>query len=259
MIIYKITNNVNGKIYIGMTTQSISVRFAQHISLSKNSDINTIISKAIRKYGRDNFTISEIDNAENIDDLKKKEAEHIIDCKTIAPNGYNIKKGGQVGGNGGANLGKTWSKEAKKRHSKTMIDRNIIPWNKDTKGVSCKNKTSFTTQSTSGEKNPFYGKTHSKESMDKISEANKKRYSTTESRIKHSIACGGKWFEVYKIVKSTGAKRNFKIIKNEYIGSWISQAECSKDLDIRRSSISLCLNNKIRYSNNYVFRYKKEI
>lgn len=48
--IYKITNNINGKIYIGQTKTSIERRFISHKSAARRG-INYILYKAIRKYG----------------------------------------------------------------------------------------------------------------------------------------------------------------------------------------------------------------
>lgn len=76
MIIYKITNKINNKVYIGLTTQTVETRWKQHIqtAFSENHpDSQTIFKKAIRKYGPDNFKIEVIDEANNLEDLKKLE------------------------------------------------------------------------------------------------------------------------------------------------------------------------------------------
>ena len=57
-IIYQLKNKINGKIYIGKTTQSVMTRFHKHCHASLK-DSNTLIHKAIRKYGKENF---EVDN-----------------------------------------------------------------------------------------------------------------------------------------------------------------------------------------------------
>ena len=67
MIIYKITNKINNKVYIGLTTQTVETRWKQHIqtAFSENHpDSQTIFKKAIRKYGPDNFKIEVIDAME---------------------------------------------------------------------------------------------------------------------------------------------------------------------------------------------------
>lgn len=54
-IIYKITNLINGKIYVGRTTQDIQVRFKQHCC-----DRLRVLPKAIKKHGKENFKIEQI-------------------------------------------------------------------------------------------------------------------------------------------------------------------------------------------------------
>lgn len=58
--IYKITNNINQKIYIGKTSQSIDKRFRSHINNARNH-INRYLYDAMNKYGYENFTIEEIE------------------------------------------------------------------------------------------------------------------------------------------------------------------------------------------------------
>lgn len=86
MFIYKITNKINGKVYIGQTIRSISVRFCKHCNNSKN----TVISSAIKKYGRDNFTVEEIDGANSQSELNYKEWLWIQKSNSLVPNGYNV-------------------------------------------------------------------------------------------------------------------------------------------------------------------------
>lgn len=76
MIIYKITNKINNKVYIGLTTQAIETRWKQHVQTAFNEghpDSQTVFKKAIRKYGPDNFKIEIIDEADNLEHLKQLE------------------------------------------------------------------------------------------------------------------------------------------------------------------------------------------
>lgn len=91
MIVYKLTNKLNGKCYIGQTIQTLENRLKQHISCG-----NTIISKALNKYGVDNFEITVIDNASNMKQLNSKEIFWIGFYKSLTKyNGYNVKLGGK--------------------------------------------------------------------------------------------------------------------------------------------------------------------
>ena len=71
--IYKITNLINGKIYIGQTIQSIKDRWYRHVGNSKwlsQHEVNMAIKRAIRKYGKENFKLELIENCkrENLND-----------------------------------------------------------------------------------------------------------------------------------------------------------------------------------------------
>ena len=55
--IYKIVNDINGKIYIGQTTRTIQERWKEHIKESLGTRANHPIYRAMRKYGNEHFQI----------------------------------------------------------------------------------------------------------------------------------------------------------------------------------------------------------
>ena len=55
MIIYKITNIINGKSYIGQTAYSLNERWLSHLSDMVKKKDNNYFHNAIRKYGWDNL------------------------------------------------------------------------------------------------------------------------------------------------------------------------------------------------------------
>ncbi|MGE7623609.1 GIY-YIG nuclease family protein [Viridibacillus sp. NPDC096237] len=89
MIIYKILNKLNGKVYIGQTNSTLEQRLSQHLSSKKS-----LVSKSIIKYGIDSFDISIIDEADNRDGINEKEKYWIKYYDSIAPKGYNLDAGG---------------------------------------------------------------------------------------------------------------------------------------------------------------------
>lgn len=94
--IYKITNKVNGKSYIGQTIQNIKERFYQHCATKCSQAIlNMVIHKAITKYGKSNFTIEVIEEVEsaNLNDRER----YWIRYYNSYNNGYNSTEGGQDG------------------------------------------------------------------------------------------------------------------------------------------------------------------
>lgn len=88
MIIYKITNLINGKFYVGKTTKTADERFKRHFYNHKTG--NTYLYKSMRKYGFNNFII-EILEETNI--LNEREIYWI---SKLSPE-YNMTKGGDGG------------------------------------------------------------------------------------------------------------------------------------------------------------------
>lgn len=89
MFIYKITNKINNKVYIGKTSRSILIRFKEHVRESKYG--NRPLHRAMRKYGIENFSVELLYEARNEDELNSKEIEFI---SQISDNNYNITMGG---------------------------------------------------------------------------------------------------------------------------------------------------------------------
>ena len=92
--IYLITNDVNSKVYVGQTIQTLNKRFNGHCCYSKSDrSANMYIKRAIHKYGRDKFHISLIEDCP-INLLNNRE-KYWIDFYDSYNNGYNLTKGGQ--------------------------------------------------------------------------------------------------------------------------------------------------------------------
>lgn len=89
--IYQITNNVNGKIYIGKTEYSIEERWAQHQRASiRESCKDRPLYRAMNKYGINNFSIICL---EETDSPEEREI-FWIEQKGSFKNGYNATLGG---------------------------------------------------------------------------------------------------------------------------------------------------------------------
>lgn len=96
--IYKITNTINGKSYIGQTCQKVEDRWNEHKrgKTSKNSPLK----RAIEKYGWDNFTKEVIETIETLEEALDREIYWIDYYKTCVlvhgkDSGYNLSRGGE--------------------------------------------------------------------------------------------------------------------------------------------------------------------
>lgn len=179
MIIYKITNNVNGKVYIGQTVRTLKERIGEHLRHN-----NLLVQKAIHKYGVDNFKFKVIDKAKNIDELNKKEMKWIGFYNCLVPFGYNQCIGGDN------TIGFHHREESKQAMSIKKSEMYL------------------------GENNPFFGKTHSEEQRLKWSKERKGRNldKAREASIKTiqrkvlNVETG----EIFNSVKEAALKYNLK-------------------------------------------------
>jgi group I intron endonuclease len=172
MIIYKATNTVNGKCYIGKTKNSLESRIKSHKIASTKKD--SLFYRAINKYGFDNFKWEVITKCDDINELNNLEKKYISENY----NGYNIAKGGD-GGDTISNhpnietiknnvskfhKGKILSKEHKEKISEAHKGK-TKNWAKDTaKKMSEKNK---------NKPSKLRGSELSEEHKEKISKTNK--------------------------------------------------------------------------------------
>lgn len=96
--IYKFTNKINNKAYIGQTRQKLKTRYRQHIRDSKKDTLPFHL--ALQKYGEEKFEFSVVEEIELdskkelIDTLNKLEVKYIKKYNSLCPNGYNVQKGG---------------------------------------------------------------------------------------------------------------------------------------------------------------------
>jgi len=158
--VYKITNIVNNKIYIGYTKNKIDVRLRGHFKKAKIYR-NHKFSNAILKYGQINFIIEPIFESFDKKEALEKEIFFIKEYDSIKK-GYNISTGGESGANGVT--GRKLSDSHKEKLRLANINKKV---SNETKELISKNHADV-----SGIKNPFFNKKHSNETKVKI--ANRK-------------------------------------------------------------------------------------
>ena len=119
--IYKITNKLNGKVYIGQSID-IDTRWRQHC----NAKDNFAIHNAIKKYGKENFKFEVLLECP-VDMLNVWERDMIALYDCISPKGYNLTEGGE---------GYQCSEETRLKMSESMKGRIS-----NRKGVPCSEET----------------------------------------------------------------------------------------------------------------------
>lgn len=125
MIIYKVTNKINLKCYIGKTIKTLAQRKAAHCYEAKHKRTNFVFHKAIIKYGIDNFKWETIKKCKSVKEMDLLEEKLINKLNSFWGNGhgYNMVKDGSSG-----MRGKKWSKvmrekRAKYKHSPEAIEK----------------------------------------------------------------------------------------------------------------------------------------
>jgi group I intron endonuclease len=198
--IYRIKNLVNSKCYYGSSKQ-IEKRFDRHIrGLKNNVHVNTILQRAWDKYGEDNFLFEVVEECD-INVLLETEQKYL----DLHPD-YNIG----LTSSGGDNLTKNPNKDkiikkmtesVKKRYDVMTDDEKIQKYSKpmennpNWKGgtsfkycecgvkISPTNNTCINCRDKSGVKNPFFGKQHSEETKNKLSEKRKGKKPTNMTQV----------------------------------------------------------------------------
>ena len=205
MIIYKTTNLVNGKIYIGQD------KYNNPMYLGSGK----ILHLAFQKYGIENFNKEILEECESVQELNERE-KHWISFynSTDRKIGYNIA----LGGNGGDTISKNPNNdEIRSRHSEWMIENNQTRGRKKTEDEIERRKESFVGKYR-GENNPNFGSKRIESSKDKMSEARKKWWNSLSDDEREKIGKkiskankgnpGNTWTDEQKKAHSEWMKQN---------------------------------------------------
>ena len=173
--VYKITNTINGKAYIGISVhEPTQGRIKEHLA----GRGNRIIARAVKKYGKDAFTY-EILEANVFDELLPDlEVAYIANYNTISPNGYNLTSGGDKH--------KRLSAETRLKISEKQKGR------PRTLSEAGRRKISELAKARTGDKNPCFGRKLSEGHRRKLQDSRKGKPLTESHRRKLSEAHKGK-------------------------------------------------------------------
>ena len=185
--IYLLVNLKNGRKYIGQTSQTVYYLFARYRKESKKYGDNRYITRAIKKYGMENFSFEILEYCDT-SSINEREMWHIGNINSKAPNGYNLSDGGET------ERGWKWTVESKQKLRDSLKNRDY-----------------------SGQNNPFFGGTHSKETSLKVAESNKRRVgikrkllsqkskdNISDGRMGKGVGERNKKSKTYKIISPSG-------------------------------------------------------
>ncbi|VWB06761.1 hypothetical protein BLA6863_00133 [Burkholderia lata] len=168
-IVYKVTNLIDGKIYVGQTVQTLWRRRRAHENVVAQS--TAYFHRALKKHGFENFLWEEVETCYSKEQLFAREIFWIEHFQCMAPAGYNSAEGGK----GGAYL-----ESHKQRIAEAMRNRIVSPQTRAKLSAIQRGKKLSEThidvlRSKIGEKNHFFGRAHSEETRKRIGEKSKGR------------------------------------------------------------------------------------
>jgi group I intron endonuclease len=254
--IYKITNIITKKCYIGETKKSNPyLRWNEHKRKIEQGIGCPALQDAVKKYGIDNFKFEVLIICFD-EDRYKIEMEYIKKFNSISPNGYNLT----IGGEGGGFYGKKHSQETINNISIKMkqkyIDNPELCNENSKRQKIIMNTPEVKLKIREGLKNSEkwknsikgnHNKVHTEETKEKIKSISKNYFNNTENIIKHRETMS----------KSLGFNIVQYDMKNNFINKFCSINEASRQTRISRSTIGKVLRQNTNIAGNYI--WKKEI
>lgn len=253
MIIYKITNKINNKVYIGQDKNNNPYYLGS----------GNLIKRAIKKYGKENFIKEILCECDTLDDLNNKEKFFIEKYRSTDKEiGYNIS----VGGTDGTMLNRRHTNETKEKMRTSSLGKKKSKEHCKNIGLSKKGRfVSDEERKRRSENCPLKGVKKgplSNEIKEKISKSKKGKNPSNETKEKMSKShmgiknpfYGKNHSEEYLLRKR---KPILQLdINDNFIKEWASITEASNHLNIKISGISFVLTGKYKSSGGFKFKYK---
>lgn len=191
--VYKYTNKINGKIYIGQTCKTLKARADN----GKGYIRCPHFWRAIQKYGWENFEGEILADELTLDEANELEISLIQSLNSTNPSiGYNNRGGGSNGemteeakrkiGEAHRGIGHACSEETKKKVSESLKEYYGTHKHHALGTHYSEERRKLISEAIKGENNPFYGKYHTEEAKKKISEKQKEIWSDKSRREKQS-------------------------------------------------------------------------
>lgn len=239
MVVYALTNRINGKKYVGQTARPLAQRISEHM----NSDYP--IGLAIKKYGINNFDVEVLAEGATIEELCKLERLYIAAFKSNDPEyGYNLTEGGEhIAGwhhtaQGRANIsaalaGKPFTEDHKQKLREANLGEKNPMYGKH---LTDEHKAKLSA-ALSGENNPLYGIPRTDEVKAKISETKKNNPISEESMAKIRAAAS-----IPVLCEQTGV-------------IYSSITEAAKAIGVSRPAVAYVCHGKMKSIKGLTFRF----
>lgn len=245
--IYKFSNNLNGKSYVGSSI-NLKNRFLRYYNYSYISFVKNelTISRALIKYGYLNFSLEILEYCETINLLSRE--QFYLDL--LKPE-YNIAK------IAGSTLGIKLSEERKKAISVSLKGKYCGELSKSWGRKASINTRLLMSSIRKGENNPMFGKKHNKDTLFILSQKKLGSFHTDISKKKMSEAHGKKVF-LYESVNNQ-TKKNWADLtfaeKSEFYlkHKFVSYRETGRFLSISQSTVSRYISKQFIYKKNKFF------
>ena len=233
--VYKHTNKVNGKVYIGITSKRPETRWAKGIGYQQNRHF----WNAIQKYGWSGFDHEILLTGLSREEACKKEIELIAEYGSFEPGGYNQTIGGE-GSNG-------WKMTDEQRAA-----------------VSARKK---------GKKRPpeigemirrrSLGTKASAETRAKMSIAHTGKYHTEETKQRLSRMMKERGYPPRVAVEAAAEKHKKPVVQyslgGDFVRVWTSAMDAERDGGFNHTMIARCARGKVKSHCGYAWKYAEEV
>ena len=269
--IYRIQNTINGNSYIGSAVV-VQKRWNVHNhDLKKNKHHSPHLQRAYNKYGVDAFNWYVLELVRDENKLIERE-QHYID--ELNPE-YNICK------IAGSRLGMKHTDEAKKKIIEARIGRKRTKESrlKQSRSIAAAGGSHFKGKTHSketrrklseahkgknlGEENPFYGKTHTDEFKEKMREFRTGNKASDETKAKMSAMRKGEGNSMFGKTHKSESIKKMSVPVTQYtkdsifVKEWMSATEAAKSLEKSSGNITSCARGKLPTAYGFIWKYKE--
>lgn len=266
--IYKITNKITKKCYIGETKYNPEIRWRRHLQTINKNIGCPALKDAIKKYGADNFKFEVLIICFD-EDRYIYEKQYIKNFNSQVPNGYNILEGGE----GGGFIGKKHTEETKQKLSESLKKFYEKSEERQKKSLSIKQAmkkvdmkkiiANSENYKKAVEEGRVGGRVHKNNKDHKLSEETKQKiresvlkYYKENQKEKRQIN-----IENHRniMANATGKKVNQYTTNNEFVREYISISEAGRTSGVKKTNIQQVLSGRTKIAGGYIWKYAENI